>query len=187
MKFTVKYFNYHSITCSLLILLVTGFLFSCKRPVQYPEGRNNKSTRDASESLLNINKYLVKRQQEIIEAYVERVGWDMKTSHTGLWYMICENGTGARGEKDKIIALDYTISLLDGTLCDASPEGKPKSFRIGHGGVEPGLEEGALLLREGDKARFIMAPHLAHGNFGDSDKIPPGEILIYDVFVRYVQ
>jgi len=173
--------------CFFPVLLFAVLIFSCKRPVQYPEGQNKKSSGDTRESFMNINRYLVKRQQEIIAAFVERTGWEMNTTKTGLWYMIYENGTGEKGGKDKIITLDYSISLLDGTLCDTSAEENPKSFRIGHGGVEPGLEEGALLLREGDKARLIMSPHLAHGNFGDRDKIPPGEILLYDVYVKSVQ
>ena len=167
----------------LVILFLSIICISCNRPVQYPEGEKRQAPSDPKESLMNINKYLVKRQQEIIAAYVERMGWDMKVSETGLWYMISEEGKGAKAEKEKIITLDYKISLLDGTECDASEPGKPKSFRIGHGGVEPGLEEGTMLLREGDRALLIMSPHLAHGNFGDRQNIPAGEILLYDVHV----
>jgi FKBP-type peptidyl-prolyl cis-trans isomerase len=47
--------------------------------------------------------------------------------------------------------------------------------------VESGLEEGILLLQEGDKARFIMPPHLAHGLIGDRDKIPARATIIYDL------
>jgi FKBP-type peptidyl-prolyl cis-trans isomerase len=57
----------------------------------------------------------------------------------------------------------------------------PKTFLIGQGGVESGLEEGILLLQEGDKARFIMPPHLAHGLIGDRDKIPARATIIYDL------
>ena len=166
-----------------VILFISIICISCKRPVQYPEGGNREETSDPKESLININKYLVKRQQDIIAAYAERMGWNMKVSQTGLYYMIYDKGKGVKSEKEKIITLDYKISLLDGKLCDASEPAEPMSFRIGHGGVEPGLEEGVLLLREGDKAVFIMSPHLAHGNFGDRQKIPAGEILIYDVHV----
>jgi len=104
----------------LLIFCILNLIISCKRPVQYPEGQSQKKSQEAKESLVNINKYLVKRQQEIISAYAERLGWDMKTSETGLWYMIYEKGSGSEAGKDKIIRLDYSISLLDGTLCDKS-------------------------------------------------------------------
>ena len=36
-------------------------------------------------------------------------------------------------------------------------------------------------MHEGDKARFIMPPHLAHGLLGDNHKIPARAIIIYEV------
>ena len=56
-----------------------------------------------------------------------------------------------------------------------------KSFKIGQGGVEKGLEIGILKMREGDKAKFIMPPNLAWGLIGDEKKIPARSIIIYDV------
>ena len=52
---------------------------------------------------------------------------------------------------------------------------------LGSGGVESGLEEGILLLKLGDKARFIIPSYLAHGLSGDQDKIPPKATLIYTI------
>ena len=170
---------------SFVLLLI--LFFACKRPVQFPEGRESVTQSNDEGTLININRYLVIRQQEIIASYVKRMGWEMQKTTTGLWYMVYEKGGGIKAEKEKIITLDYSISLLDGSICDRSDHDNPKSFRIGHGGVEPGLEEGALLLSEGDAARFIMVPHLAHGNFGDRQKIPAGEILIYDIKVKSIR
>lgn len=167
----------------ILLILFVG----CKRPVQFPEGRESAPPSNDEGRLININRYLVIRQQEIISAYVKRMGWDMQKTSTGLWYMIYEKGDGKKAEKGNVISLDYRISLLDGSICDQSDPNSPKSFRIGHGGVEPGLEEGALLLREGDEARLIMVPHLAHGNFGDRQKIPAGEILMYELKVKSIR
>ena len=56
-----------------------------------------------------------------------------------------------------------------------------ESFVVGKGGVESGLEEVVKYLHAGDNARFILPPHLAHGNFGDGKKIPPGAILLYEL------
>ncbi|MCA1747293.1 MAG: hypothetical protein LC655_06320 [Bacteroidales bacterium] len=44
-----------------------------------------------------------------------------------------------------------------------------------------------LLLREGSKARFIIPPYLAHGNFGDMDKVPGSAILLTEVEVLEVK
>ena len=105
----------------------------------------------------------------------------MSTTETGLWYQIYEHGTGDSARNGLIASLKYTVSLLDGTLCYTSDSTGEKTFLIGQGGVESGLEEGILLMRCGDKARFIMPPHLAHGLPGDNDKIPPRSTIVYQV------
>ena len=117
----------------------------------------------SKESLIRANKGLVTIDKERIEAFAERHQWDMATTETGLWCQIYEHGTG------------------DGTLCYSSDSTGEKTFLIGQGGVESGLEEGILLMRCGDKARFIMPPHLAHGLPGDNDKIPPRSTIVYQV------
>jgi FKBP-type peptidyl-prolyl cis-trans isomerase len=37
------------------------------------------------------------------------------------------------------------------------------------------------MLREGDKARFILPPHIAHGLLGDENRIPPRSVIVYEV------
>jgi FKBP-type peptidyl-prolyl cis-trans isomerase len=36
-------------------------------------------------------------------------------------------------------------------------------------------------MRKGEKAKFILPSHLAHGLVGDLQKIPPLSILVLDV------
>ena len=43
------------------------------------------------------------------------------------------------------------------------------------------LEEGILLLKEGDRAKFIIPSHLAFGLLGDMKKIPAKAVLVYDI------
>ena len=152
-------------------------------------GRNNQRVipdeefKNTQEAMVEVNRRLVKADQERIESFVKRKGWDMHESGSGLWYQIYEKGTGDSARSNMLITMDYKISLLDGTICYSSDSLGPKQFRIGSGGVESGLEEGVLMLHEGDRARFIMPPHLAYGLTGDGDKIPPRSIIIYDVKV----
>lgn len=147
-------------------------------------GSDNKQAKtqpNQEETLLRINKYLVGKDADIIKAYLKRRNWDMKVSETGLWYDIYQKGGGLQAQVGKNASIRYKIWLLDGTLCYSSDSLGLKTFRIGKGGVEKGLEEGVLLLHVGDKARFIMPPHLAHGLIGDQDKIPPRSIILYEV------
>ena len=138
-------------------------------------------------TLIEVNKILVDKDNELILKYIERHNWKMEQTRTGLWYMIYKKGTGEKAVTGKNATIDYRIELLDGTLCYESDNSDPKTFRVGQGGVESGLEQGILLLREGDEAKFIMPPHLAHGLLGDENKIPPRAIIVYDVKLIDIQ
>lgn len=159
--------------CAILIALAAAAA-GCNK-------NDQKGVPMSKESLIRANKRLVTIDKERIEAFAERHQWEMATTETGLWYQIYEHGTGDSARNGLIASLKYTISLLDGTLCYSSDSTGEKTFLIGQGGVESGLEEGILLMRCGDKARFIMPPHLAHGLPGDNDKIPPRSTIVYQV------
>jgi len=105
----------------------------------------------------------------------------MIETKTGLWYMIYEKGEGKKSKEGLYATINYNIALLDGPQCYSSDSLGPKRFKIGRSLVESGLEEGILLLTEGDKARFILPPHLAHGLVGDDNRIPARSIIVYDV------
>jgi FKBP-type peptidyl-prolyl cis-trans isomerase len=151
--------------------------FACKN--KQTESRQNPA--DQQEALLRANRYLVQKDADAIKGYIKRHEWNMTQTQTGLWYEITSKGTGKVAETGKYATLAYKVWLLDGTLCYTSDTRGNKSFLIGKGGVEPGLEEGILLMREGDKARFIMLPHLAFGLIGDEDKIPARASIVYEV------
>ncbi len=164
----------------LVVLLTVGL--SCRRyNTQQPEQDTAASERAQKETLMNINQQLVEKDTKTITAFVEQKGWQMHATQSGLWYMIYRNGQGDKATTGKLAELAYTVSLLDGTTCYSSDQSGTKTFRLGEGGVETGLEEGVLLMRVGDKARFIMPPHLAHGLSGDGDCIPRRAIIVYDV------
>jgi FKBP-type peptidyl-prolyl cis-trans isomerase len=105
----------------------------------------------------------------------------MKETGTGLRYMIYRDGSGLKAEKGKVAILNYKLWLITGDLVYSSETNGPKSFLIGKGGVESGLEEGILLMKVGDKAKMILPSHLAHGLLGDEKKIPPRTAIVYDI------
>jgi len=150
------------------------------------EHRHNITTRQAKKTLKGVNKYLAQDDEDVMVGYARRMGWDMKIDSTGMLYQIYKKGSGEKAKKLKFITLNYTVSLLDGTICYSSDSTGVLKFRILQGGKESGLEYGVLKLREGDKARFIMPPFLAHGILGDENKIPPRSIIIYNIEVLEV-
>jgi FKBP-type peptidyl-prolyl cis-trans isomerase FkpA len=142
---------------------------------------SEEQAKETQEKLVSVNKTLVKKDRQKILGYIKRHHLEMKESSTGLWYEIVRQGKGKRAEPGFWATINYKVYLLEGTECYSSEGTGPKTFLIGRGGVEAGLEEGILLLNEGAKAIFIMPPHLAWGLPGDGDKIPMRSIIIYEV------
>lgn len=152
-------------------------LASCrnKDPREIPSGRPGKSDME------ELNRYLVQKDRERILNYIERKGLTMQESPTGLWYQVNKQGEGELLSSGQRIIMEYECYLLDGTKCYSSEELGPKEITLGRTGIEPGLNEGLLLLKPGASALFILPPFLAHGLPGDGNKIPPRSVIIYSV------
>lgn len=100
---------------------------------------------------------------------------------SGLKYKITHHGSGQKiNSGDKIYA-HYRGKLEDSTLFDESyKRNKPLPVTVGKGMVIKGWDEGLQLLREGDKATFIIPPDIAYGN-KERPKIPANSTLIFDI------
>ncbi|MGQ1946596.1 FKBP-type peptidyl-prolyl cis-trans isomerase [Geofilum sp. OHC36d9] len=164
----------------LIIAFFSGFT-SCSNS-QSKRG-NKKHAPLTLDETIEMNRRMVDNEQNEIARYVKENNLNLKASETGLWYHIDEAGSGSLIQAGKVVTLAYKVSLLDGTICYSSDSTGYKTFLVGQGGVESGLEEGVLLLKKGSHATFIMPPHLAHGLIGDSEKIPARAILHYEVTV----
>lgn len=155
-------------------------LLSCGGKSKEP----NISIKQAKDRLQDVNKALVERDRELIEAYIERHRLEkVESNGSGLYYKIWGNSSEPLIGNGNIVTIQYRITLLDGTLCYTSDHSKPKEFTVGYGGVEAGLEMAMLLMRKGQTAKLILPPHLAHGLLGDNNLIPPRSIIVYDVHV----
>lgn len=109
------------------------------------------------------------------------VGKEFKTT-SGLKYTILEQGDGVRPKQGETVVVHYTGKLTNDTVFDSSVErGQPFSFKLGVGQVIKGWDEGIALLNVGDKAKFIIPPHLAYGEKGAGGVIGPNETLIFEV------
>jgi FKBP-type peptidyl-prolyl cis-trans isomerase FkpA len=174
--------NFYRMSIQSFILLFWGVLILWVSSCQNPD-KTSKSTDPESieKNLLGANAILVDTEDQEIKDFIARHSWDMLGTGSGLRYMIYEQGTGLAAQKGKIARFNYTLSLITGDIIYTSLETGPSEFRIGHGGVESGLDQGIQLLRVGDKAKFILPSHLAHGIPGDGAKIPKRATLIYDI------
>lgn len=171
-----------------MIRLIPAFfliiLMSCDPPVQeqyVPEEDPYK------EQFIRTNRYMQIRNQDQIAAFIERVGWEAVRRPSGLWIILEEEGQGPLITDNDVVSFAFSLSLLDGTPCyEAGPE-NPKQIIVGKGGVESGVNEGVKSLKNGSRAVLLIPPHLAHGNFGDRNKVPGNSVLIYRIEVLNVR
>ncbi|HOY40098.1 MAG: FKBP-type peptidyl-prolyl cis-trans isomerase [Bacteroidales bacterium] len=178
MKFSNKY---------LLAMLVFPFLaiVSCNT------GNNNVAVDNENYSyqdvkspkdMKDMNRELIDMQDEMIKSYITRRKWDMQQTKTGLYYQIYHTSpSGVMPVVGKKAEFAYKTYLLDGTLIYSSDSTGNREMLIGHNTEETGIDEGLRMLHVGDKARFILHPHLAYGVPGDGHKVPYRAILVYDI------
>ena len=104
-------------------------------------------------------------------------------TESGLYYMMIQEGKGdATPNKGQKVSVHYKGMLLDGKVFDSSyNRNQPLDFNVGVGQVIPGWDEGIMLLKVGDKARFVIPSDLAYGAAGAGGVIPPNAALIFDV------
>jgi FKBP-type peptidyl-prolyl cis-trans isomerase FkpA len=134
--------------------------------------------------MADLNRYLLRKDRERIESYIERKNLKMKESPSGLWYLISSEGTGKYlTDKDRV-DMDYECSMLDGTRCYSSTELGPKVIKLGSTSLESGLDQGLRMLKPGGEALFILPPYLAYGLPGDGKRIPSRAIIVYSVRIR---
>ena len=176
----------YSLINTILLSFILVFATGCTSR-QKKEPISDEQYRATKKKMVEVNRIMIKKDEQRIRGYIERQGLQMKETNTGLWYEIEKEGTGAMAKKGKIARIAYKVNLLGGTECYSSDTNGPKEFMIGKGGVESGLEEGILMLREGSKAKFIMPPYLAYGLPGDGDCIPPRAIILYEVEVLSIK
>ena len=120
----------------------------------------------------------IQKQEDELNAV--SAGFDVTDS--GLRYKMIQSGDGKQATKGAGVSVHYKGQLLDGTEFDSSYKRKqPLDFTVGIGQVIAGWDEGILLLKVGDKARFVIPSQLAYGSQGAGGAIPPNAALIFDV------
>jgi FKBP-type peptidyl-prolyl cis-trans isomerase len=160
----------------LISALLLTSVFSCR---QVPEQKNLHEP--GKKEMADLNRYLVQKDRERIENYIERRDLKMTESQTGLWYQIRSEGSGNYLTDSERIVMEYNCSLLDGTICYSSGESGPKEVVIGKSEMAAGLNEGLKMLKPGGEAVFIIPPFLAYGLKGDGNKIPARSIIVYEI------
>ena len=99
---------------------------------------------------------------------------------SGLQYEVLTEGTGRSPKATDTVRCHYHGTLIDGTVFDSSYQrNQPADFGLNQ--VIAGWTEGVQLMKEGGKYRFYLPYHLAYGEHGAGNTIPPYAALVFDV------
>ena len=165
--------------------LISVFLFYCLMIIGSCNQTSNPKIKPdehkVREKLIDINKERIAAEDDQIDAYVNRFGYKMQSTETGLRYMVLDPGKGERPQMMSVVKLKYKIELLDGTYCYSSDSSGVLEIKLGQSEEPTGLQEGLTKLNEGGKALFIVPSYLAYGLTGDGNKIVGAQSLIYHV------
>ena len=63
------------------------------------------------------------------------------------------------------VAIDYKLTLDDGTVVDASEKGEPLWYLHGAGNIIPGLEKHLEGLTNGDARKVTVSPEEGYGTY----------------------
>ena len=87
--------------------------------------------------------------------------------------------TGALAQRRDIVTVDYTLTLLDGTVVDSSvARGEPATFPLNQ--LIPAWQVLVQLMRPGDDWTFYVPPEYGYGPTA-RDKLPANSFLIFRV------
>ena len=107
------------------------------------------------------------------------------TTKSGMQYEIINKGGETKyvapkeGEEDnKQFMVNYKGTLIDGTVFDASPEGKPVPMTLQ---VVEGFKEALTTMPVGAKWKLYLPSKLAYGEQRSSAQIGPNSALIFDL------
>ena len=132
-------------------------------------------------SMETANRYLLNEEEEDIANYIKRHGLEMTSTGTGLRYQILKQGSEKPIEKGEKVTLEYELHSIAGDLIYSSDNDGVKSFVVGEGSVESGLEEAMNYLHRGDVAKLILPFHLAYGLHGDDNRSLEYATLVYTI------
>ncbi len=136
------------------------------------------------EAFLNWIEDFARYEQTILRQYVEEKGINAKPTPSGLYHIVIYKGNNKKVEKYDTLIFHYEGKFLNGKYFDSTKD-RNDPFQLIYGyewQVIKGLEEGLGLMKEGEKALFILPSDLAFGKTGSSSGlIPPCTSLIYEV------
>ena len=164
--------------------IIKGFADALKQELKLSDDEIAKLLNKRAENLDKIvkEKEAAKLKENLAQgkAYMEKnaKNKNVKTTKSKLQYEIIKSSSkGETPKPESIIIASYKASFIDGKVFDETKEAPAHLSMLN---LIPGLEEGLMLMKEGDKYKFVIPPELAYGDSG-VDGIPGGATIIFEI------
>jgi len=162
---------------SILVLLISC-IQSCKEETEKVSSKNEWS----DSTSVGFNRDRIKEEELQINLYLSHhSNLKLIPTGSGLRYQISKQSNGIKVESGDSVDVVLKINLLDGKLCYKTDTLEVDQFLVDRSQVESGIQEGIKLMKEGEKAVFILPSNLAHGLLGDFEKIPPMSPIVVNL------
>lgn len=162
-----------------LLALATLLMSSCRDVPTLEPARQKGDT--LKESMINANKIIAQSEEQQIDAYVSRRGWQMQRLPGGARMMVTRQGKGPLIGYEDTVSLRYSIENMAGnTIYDNVEE----QVVAGHMKPVRGLDVALRRLHRGSQARVILPSEQAYGVVGDTDRIGSRMVLVYFLEVK---
>lgn len=165
------------VTYMALLLPLSVLLLGASGCEDAPQKRSGQLDKEA---LIELNRKRASNEQDLLEAWVDKQGWDMRKTKTGLRYQVYASAAGDSAVVGNSVGVTYSAYLLD-----QSPVARTGAdvhyFRVGHDDVISGLHEVVTLISRGDSVRVLIPSYLAYGLTGNAPSVPSNAPLFYDL------
>jgi FKBP-type peptidyl-prolyl cis-trans isomerase FklB len=98
---------------------------------------------------------------------------------SGLQYRIIKSGAGQTPHPEDVVTVSYKGALVDGIVFDQTKPGETHNLPANK--VIPGWVEALSLMKEGDEWELVIPSALGYGAARAGDKIPPNQVLVFDL------
>lgn len=145
--------------------------------LQHRKEQDSKPLKQMQEQAIvnakNTDKFLTENARKI----------GIKTTKSGLQYQVLRANLAFGKSYPKInskVKVHYEGRSIDGTVFDSSlARDEPVVFEMSH--LISGLQEGLIMMKPSQKARFFIPPHLAYGSIGSGTSVQPNQTVIFDI------
>ena len=128
----------------------------------------------------DLAKFEVYKKQGISFLESNKTKQGVKTTESGLQYIVLKEGKGKHPKKINRVKVHYHGTTLDGVVFDSSLDrGTPAEFGVTQ--VIRGWTEGLQLMKVGSKYKFFIPQELAYGDKPRPGIIKPYMALIFEV------